>query len=267
VTDYKAIFDGIESTLFTVGSRNLAPDEIRRTLAPFRYVGQTALSDNDYYQLLVAIVFYSGFRAATVTAKIEVIRRNFPNHETVSTYGPGTIAKVTNDPEMIRSKRKIQACVDNARTFVEIINQYGSFQRYLDSFQPADSFENLMLLKEELEYRFAGLGRITSYHFLTDIGLPVLKPDRVIARIFKRLGLIEDERQLLKTVIQGRRFAEATGHPIRYIDIVFVLYGQVSSPEVGLDRGICLEANPNCSICGIQSHCVYYAGNVAAGRY
>ena len=28
---------------------------------------------------------------------------------------------------------------------------------------------------------------------MTDIGLPVLKPDRVISRIFERIGLIESE--------------------------------------------------------------------------
>jgi len=116
-----------------------------------------------------------------------------------------------------------------------------------------------MLLKEELEYRFAGLGPITTYHVLTDIGLRVIKPDRVICRIFKRLGLIESEEQLLKTVIQGRKFADATGLPIRYIDIVFVSYGQVQSQEFGLSRGICLEKNPLCSACGATAHCRYFA--------
>lgn len=262
--DYKAIFDGVESTLFAVGSRNLPPDQIQNSLDPFKKVGQNAFADNDYYQILVAIIFYAGFRAATVTSKMELIRQYFPDYETVSKYGPEKIAEIGNDSEMIKNKRKIQACVDNAHIFAEIINEYGSFQRFLASFQPTVSFENLMLLKEELEYRFAGLGSITSYHFLTDIGLPVLKPDRVISRIFKRLGLIEDEKQLLKMVIQGRKFAEVTGHPIRYIDIVFVLYGQMSAREVGLEKGICLEANPNCSICGVQNYCDYYVQNVVS---
>jgi DNA-3-methyladenine glycosylase I len=81
----------------------------------------------------------------------------------------------------------------------------------------------------------------------------------VICRIFKRLGLIEDERQLLKTIIQGRKFAQATALPIGYIDIVFVAYGQLQSLEFGLDRGICLATNPACDLCGVTSHCHYYA--------
>lgn len=116
-----------------------------------------------------------------------------------------------------------------------------------------------MLLKEELEYKFNYLGNITVYHFLTDIGLPVLKLDRVITRIFKRLGLIENEKQLLKTVIQGRKFAEATKLPIRYIDIIFVRYGQQGESKFfSMIDGICLEKYPKCNFCGATEYCNDY---------
>ena len=113
------------------------------------------------------------------------------------------------------------------------------------------------MLKEELEARFAYLGGITVYHFLTDLALPVLKPDRVIARIFRRLGLVEYERQHLKTVIHGRKFAEATELPIRYVDIVLVAYGQVRSIEIGIDRGICLK-EPRCDLCSLTGVCQFW---------
>jgi DNA-3-methyladenine glycosylase I len=180
-----------------------------------------------------------------------LFRKHFPDYKTVATYGDDEIRKILDDPEMIRNRRKIQACVKNARAVREIVSKHGSFQRFVDSFAPTKSFENLMLLKEDLEYRFEGLGRVTTYHLLMDIGMPVIKPDRVLCRIFQRLGLIENEGQLLKTVIHARKFAQATGHPIRYIDIVFVAYGQMESREFGITRGICLEENPSCSLCGV----------------
>src|SRR5690606_16062988 len=141
------------------------------------------------------------------------------------------IAEIVEDKKMIRNERKIRACIENAKTFKEIITKFGSFQNYLNHFEANKSFENLILLKEELEHRFEYLGCITVYHFLTDLGFNVLKPDRVIMRIFKRLGLIEHENQFLKAVIQGRKFSEATGYPIRYIDITFVKYGQEGRSE------------------------------------
>ncbi len=255
--EYKAIFDKIEATLIATGSANTPADEIRTKLNEFKKVEGRTFSDAEYYWILVYVIFYSGFRAATVTVKLELIRSCFPDYQTVSSYDPGKIDEILSNPAMIKNRRKIEACVQNAQVFKNIVSEYGSFKAYIDSFSPLASFENLMLLKEELEYRFSGLGRITTYHVLTDIGMPVIKPDRVICRIFTRLGLIESEEQLLKTVIQGRKFAEATGHPIRYIDIVFVAYGQVQSREYGLENGICLEQNPLCSICGVMEYCNY----------
>lgn len=255
MTDYKAIFERIESTLINIGSQNLSVNEIRANLDAFKRLEGKTFTDSEYYWILVYVIFYSGFKAAIVNAKLDLIRQYFPDYHTVSAYGDDKITEILNDPRMIKNRRKVESCVDNAKTFKTIISENGSFQSYIDSFTPTDSFENLMLLKEELEYRFIGLGRITTYHFLTDIGMPVLKPDRVICRIFQRLGLIESDEQLLKTVIQGRKFAEATNQPIRYIDIIFVAYGQMESKDFGLISGICLENNPLCSLCGVRNYC------------
>ena len=32
-------------------------------------------------------------------------------------------------------------------------------------------------------------------------------------------------------------------------------YGQMQSSEFGITRGICLEENPSCSLCGVRDHC------------
>ncbi|MCP4542067.1 MAG: DNA-3-methyladenine glycosylase I [Chloroflexi bacterium] len=256
---YRAIFNKIESSLIRVGSDNLPKDEIQARLDEYKKTETKTFTDADCYRILVHVIFYSGFKAATVTAKLPVIDQHFPDYNTVAGYTDSDTGQILTDPQMIKNKRKIQACVQNAQTFRRIVHEHGSFQAYIASFSPRESFENLLLLKEELQYHFSGLGEITTYHVLTDIGLPVLKPDRVITRIFHRLGLVESEKQLLKAVIQGRKFARATGHPIRYIDIVFVAYGQVQSTEFGLKRGICLKNNPACLLCGVQIYCQYFA--------
>jgi DNA-3-methyladenine glycosylase I len=160
---------------------------------------------------------------------------------------------------MIRNQAKIKACIKNAYVFQNLIQKYGSIQNYIEAFSPFSSFENMMILKDEIEHRFYRLGKVTVYHFLTDIGLPVLKPDRVICRIFERLGLIESRENIFEAVMQGRKFAEATGYPIRYIDIIFVAYGQVRSKEFGIERGICLETNPSCHLCRAKDFCNYYS--------
>lgn len=261
--NYKAIFEKVESTLISVGSVNLPADKICANLDEFKHLEGKSFFDAEYYWILVCVVFYAGFRAATVNARLNSIRQYFSDYKTAAEYDEHKADDILNAPGMIRNRRKVQACIENARVFKSIVTEHGSFQSYIDSFSPTASFENLMLLKEELAYRFKGLGKITTYHYLTDIGLPVLKPDRVICRIFQRLGLIESDKQLLKTVIQGRKFTQATGHPIRYIDIVFVAYGQIKSQEFGLASGICLKQNPLCSICGVTDYCNYFAQNIS----
>lgn len=255
--EYEKVFRAFENGLLNYGSKRKPKDQIQTQLDKFKSFEARTLSNKQYYEILVFVVFYSGFKAATVTSKSEVIRKHFPNLEDVANYNSNDIDRILNDPHMIRNRKKITACVNNARTFKKLIKKYGSFKNYLDSFDAFSSFENLLLLKEELEAKFSYLKRITVYHFLTDIGMPVLKPDRVICRIFERLGLIENNSQLLKTIIHGRKFSEATRLPIRYIDIVFAAYGQAQSKEFGIDKGICLK-KPRCNLCEASNYCHYY---------
>lgn len=255
MTNYREVFNTIESTL-RQQCRYFSRFE------DFKTYENRSLTDADFFNIIIAIIFYSGFKAGTVTKKIDIIRTHFPDFQSVSLYDDEKIHEIMHDRDMIKNEKKIKACVANAKVFKIIVQKYGSFENYVSLFKPEESFENLMLFKEEIEYRFDFLGGITAYHLLTDIGLPVLKPDRVITRIFRRIGLIEDENQLLKTVIQGRKFSIETGYPIRYIDIIFVKYGQKGQDnDFGLDDGICLEKMPKCSICRIHNFCDYYADN------
>lgn len=164
-------------------------------------------SDDEYFETLIMIVFYSGFKAATVENKEKIILSHFPKYILVAEYSETDIHRIMSDPKMIKNEKKIRACISNARIFRRIIQHYGSFLEYLNSYNAKDTFENLLELKNELEYRFDYLGGTTVFHFLTDLGFNVLNPDRVISRIFKRLGLIDDEKNLLQTVEQGREFS------------------------------------------------------------
>ena len=131
--------------------------------------------------------------------------------------GDREVQAILSDEQMIKNRNKVRACVENARTVERIVGEHGSFQKYIDSFEATRSDGNLMRLKEEIQQRFSGLGPITAYHFLTSIGMPVLKPDRVIKRIFTRLGLMGKNADDFSFTVEGRKFATATGHPIRYI--------------------------------------------------
>ncbi len=254
--EFKQIFLLAESSL--IKQSMLSELDFQKQYGVFKNFKKKNRSDNDFFQLLVMIIFYSGFKAAIVEKKEKIILGHFPDYKNVSIYSDADFEKIFSDSNMIKNERKIKSCIKNAKVFDKIVNQYGSFQNYIDSFDAQSSFENLIFLKEELEFRFDYLGGVTVYHFLTDIGFNVLKPDRVILRIFKRLGLIENEKQLLKAIVLGQLFSKHTEIPIRYIDIIFVKYGQQGESEkFGLKNGICLEKEPNCKVCGLINYCKY----------
>jgi DNA-3-methyladenine glycosylase I len=253
-----SIFQSVYRTLYTYS--DYLEKEFEEKFNAFKNYQNRIMSDNDYYRLLADIIFYSGFRAATVDKYLERIHLHFPDYKVVCNYSLDEIEQIKNDSNMIQNKLKIDACVQNAKKVNEIVDKYGSIKDYIESFNPNSSEEALYRLKRSLESNFSFLGGVTSYHFMTDIGLHVLKPDRVILRIFNRLGLIVNEKDLLGAVKIGRDFSKATNLPIRFIDIIFVLYGQLNQEKL---ECICSEKNPKCNKCGIKQECLYAKGRAS----
>lgn len=255
-TDYKNIFQELEKTFFT--QSDLTANQLTKNLESFKIIKKQKRDDNDYFWVMVYVTFYSGFKAKTVTDKIKAIEEIFGDYEKVAKYDETKVQRIIDSKKVIGHRQKINGIIHNANQIKTIIKQFGSFDKYLNSFGDTDNDKILFELIKDLKKRFKYLGGITVFHFLTDIGYNVLKPDRVLCRIIYRLGLVDSEEDLLGVIAAGRKFSSATGLPIRYIDIIFVAYGQVDAkPEFGLKEGICLSNSPKCELCGIYKFCQY----------
>jgi len=256
--ELSAIFFGIKKTLLDYSDCSV--EEFNNEFDRFKHFEGKHFSDNDYYVILVYVTFYSGFTASTVERYREGINKYFCDYQKVMQYDNYIFNKIANDKSMIKNKLKIKACIENAKRVDGIVKHFGSFENYINSFEPDKSDENLFVLIKDLQ-KFGFLGNRTTFHFMMDIGLNVLKPDRVIVRIFERLGLINkiDESKYklndyFDVVKVGRMFSEATGLPIRYVDVVFVIYGQL---DHALVNSVCSKENPRCDICGVSMYCNY----------
>ena len=233
----------------------------------FRNLNYKTMSDTDIFWVLVYVAFFSGMRASTVSKKLPAIKTYLHDFKKVRNYTEKEIDQILNDPNTIHHKTKIKACIYNAKEFYNIINEYGSFSKYIDSFGSLINETNIKAQIADLRVRFRYLGERTVYHFLTDLGFNVLKPDRVVCRIFERLGLIDRKDNIIQAVEVGKTIAVATGYPIRCVDIIFVKYGQMGEdlflgePLFGLRDGICFEKNPKCFVCRIKQYCNFHAKN------
>jgi DNA-3-methyladenine glycosylase I len=190
-----------------------------------------------------------------VKEKLPAIYEYLGDYRKASGLDPAAMLK---DRRVIQNEGKIRGCISNARQFEGIIKRYGSFSGYLKSFGDLDDPRTLDRVKFDFMVRFDYIGKITSYHLMTELGLDVIKPDRVICRIFKRLGFIRDEGDLEGAVDVGRKIALATGQRMRYVDIIFVKYGQKGAEEgFGLEDGVCLKV-PRCDKCAVTEYCSFH---------
>ena len=260
--DYKGIYEALDATL---RKHSKTPSIFDQRMAAFLECndGRNVKTDDDYYWVLVEVAFYSGMDADKVTQRMPVVEEYLSGCQRVAEYDERMVEKMLGDDRMLKNQTKIRASIQNARAVRDVVSQYGSFRAYLDSFGLRDDDRNIMRLRNDLVARFKMLGDVTSLHFMMDVGLPVLKPDRVNMRVFERLGLIQTrsptEENLWEAVRQGRVFSKVTGKPIRQIDIMFVSLGQVGgSPELGTTYGICLEKSPLCKECDLSGHCAFF---------
>jgi len=221
------------------------------------------MDDNEIFKTLVQTVFFSGMNAKTVGKKLPHIFKHLGDFRKVANYTTKDIEAILKDENMIRNPKKVEACVHNAKEFLKIVEKYGSFSSYICSFNPKDYPTIKKHLAPELQKKFSYIGPINVYHFLMDLGLPVMKPDRTIQRLFYRLGWIEsldisNKRNIEKTIKICTAISKKTGLWIRTVDIVLVSFCQEDgSRELKIKRGTC-TTNPKCSECPLQDTCKYY---------
>ncbi|MBN2423878.1 MAG: DNA-3-methyladenine glycosylase I [Calditrichaceae bacterium] len=89
--------------------------------------------DRKLFEFLVLETFQAGLSWRTVLYKRENFRRAFENFipEVVARYDAVKINSLCNDPGIIRNRLKINAAVENARAFLKIQHEFGSFDKYI----------------------------------------------------------------------------------------------------------------------------------------
>jgi len=104
-----------------------------------------------------------------IDAKWEGIREAFAGFDpvTVAEYGPADVARLLADPQIVRSKAKIEATIDNAQALIELDAEHGGFGRYLRS---RGGFRETVA---DLKRQFRFIGDSGAYHFLWQVGEPV----------------------------------------------------------------------------------------------
>ena len=100
--------------------------------------------DDEWFEFLVLEGAQAGLSWATVLKKRENYRRAFDGFDAtkVARYDKRKIARLLKDEGIIRNRLKVEGTVRNARAFLEVQGEYGSFDAYMWAFVDGTPIQN-----------------------------------------------------------------------------------------------------------------------------
>lgn len=111
--------------------------------------GVPVFDDNLLFEMLILEGMQAGLSWITVLKKKENFRIALDNFDakTIAQYGPEKIEQLMENTGIIRNRLKLEACIKNAKAFLTIQTEQGSFSDYLwtyvDHKPIQNSFETL----------------------------------------------------------------------------------------------------------------------------
>jgi len=144
--------------------------------------------DRALFELLILEGAQAGLSWSTILAKRENYRRAFDNFdaEKVARYNARKVAALLADAGIVRNRLKIAATIQNAKSFLIVAREFGSFDRYVWRFVggrpivnrrqssrnvPAHTPESDALSRDLLKRGFKFIGTTICYAFMQAAGL------------------------------------------------------------------------------------------------
>ncbi len=144
--------------------------------------------DGELFAMLVLEGMQAGVSWNLILKKEKNFRKAFDGFDprTVAGYGEDKIEELMRDPGIIRNRQKLRSAVANAKAFLRVEEEFGSFDRYIWSFTDGKVVDHHlkdfkdMPAKDELSEKvsadlkrrgFTFVGPVTVYSYLQGIGV------------------------------------------------------------------------------------------------
>ncbi len=150
--------------------------------------GMPVHDDRVHFEFLILEGAQAGLSWSTILKKRDGYRKAFADFDPirVSRFTQARIEKILTDPGIIRNRLKVNAAVNNAKRFLEIQKEFGSFDRYVWQFVngkpiinhwkslsevPATTAESDALSKDLIKRGFKFVGSTVIYAHMQACGL------------------------------------------------------------------------------------------------
>jgi len=144
--------------------------------------------DRKMFEFLMLDNAQAGLSWQTILNKRENYRKAFDNFDPakIARYNERKIASLLKNPGIIRNRLKVRSAVTNAQAFLEIQNEFGSFDTYIWQFVdgkpfrnkwkrlkdiPATSGESDAMSKDLKKRGFKFVGSTICYAYMQSIGM------------------------------------------------------------------------------------------------
>jgi DNA-3-methyladenine glycosylase I len=89
--------------------------------------------DRKHFEFLILEGAQAGLSWSTILKKREGYRKAFADFdaETVAGFTDGRLEMILQDPGIVRNRLKVYAAANNARKFLEVQREFGSFDKYI----------------------------------------------------------------------------------------------------------------------------------------
>ena len=147
--------------------------------------GVPKYDDHELFELLILESFQAGLSWLTVLKKRDAFRLAFDNFDVkkVANYDENKVNELLQNEGIIRSRSKINSAISNAKIFIQIQKEYGSFSKYIWGFTDGkiiknknDKFEVSTPLSDKIskDLKKRGMkyvGTVIIYSYLQSIGI------------------------------------------------------------------------------------------------
>lgn len=144
--------------------------------------------DRKLFEMLLLEGAQAGLSWITILKKRENYRKAFDgfNAEAVARYDQRKVRQLLSDEGIVRNRLKIEGAIKNARAFIEVQREFGSFDRYIWRFVdgrpivnswkslkqiPAETPLSDTISKELKKRGFAFVGSTICYAFMQAVGI------------------------------------------------------------------------------------------------
>jgi len=144
--------------------------------------------DRKLFEFMVLDAFQAGLSWAIVLKKREGFRKAFDNFEPekIARYSEKKIQKLLSDEGIIRNKLKVNATVTNAKQFLVVQKEFGTFNKYIWQFTNGKTIHNKLqklsdiqakskesdaMSKDLLQRGFKFVGSTICYAFMQAAGM------------------------------------------------------------------------------------------------